>query len=74
MAKPVPITPAELAARVRAKRRQSGLSQQQLARLLGVSQQKLSNWENGKHLRAAIEAVQLLYWLASPAKKRRVKK
>ena len=53
-------TTAKFAAHLRAMRIRSGLTQTQFARKLGVSQQKLSDWENGKHLRAMLEAIRVL--------------
>ncbi len=37
----------DFASRVSAARRQAGLSQQQLARMLGVSRRSVTNWEKG---------------------------
>lgn len=42
---------AKVAARIRRSRIQSGMTQGQFARKLGISQQKLSDWENGKRWR-----------------------
>ncbi len=36
------------------------MTQHQFARKLGIRQQKLSEWENGKRLRAVLEAISLL--------------
>lgn len=56
----MPTTPERLASQIRLLRRRSGLTQARFARKLGVSQQKLSDWENAKRLRAVIEAMPLL--------------
>lgn len=49
-----------LGARIRKTRLDSGLSQQQFARRLGIRQQKVSEWEQGKRLRAVGDALALL--------------
>ena len=50
-----------LAARVREARNQLGLNQREFAKLVrGVSQQKISDWESGKGLRAVVSAFRLL--------------
>ena len=50
-----------LAARVRETRNQLGLNQREFAKLVrGVSQQKISDWESGKGLRAVAAALRLL--------------
>jgi DNA-binding transcriptional regulator YiaG len=51
---------ATLAARIRRHRIRSGMTQVVFARKLGVSQQKLSDWERGKRLRAVVEAMTLV--------------
>lgn len=56
-------TTQQVARRLRKMRINAGMNQAQFARKLGVSQQKLSDWENGKRLRAAIEAFPLVRWL-----------
>lgn len=48
---------AQLAKRIRKLRIDAGMTQDRFARKLGVSQQKLSDWENGKRLRAVVEAM-----------------
>jgi DNA-binding transcriptional regulator YiaG len=48
-----------LAEHIRRTREQLGLSQGQFARKLGVSQQKVSEWENGQRLRAVVQAWRL---------------
>jgi len=48
---------AQLAKRIRKLRIDAGMTQDRFARKLGVSQQKLSDWENGKRLRAVLEAM-----------------
>lgn len=50
---------AALAAKIRRTRIRMSLTQGQFARKVGVSQQKVSEWENGKRLRAVVEARQL---------------
>ncbi len=49
-----------LAASIRRTRIRSNLTQQQFARKIGVRQQKLSEWENGRRLRMVLEAMTLL--------------
>jgi len=54
-----------LAARVRAARNRLGLNQHEFAKLVrGVSQQKISDWESGKGLRAVVAAQRLLIVLS----------
>ncbi|MES2693521.1 MAG: helix-turn-helix transcriptional regulator [Verrucomicrobiota bacterium] len=53
-------TTASLAAQIRRTRVRSKMTQHQFARTLGIRQQKLSEWENGKRLRAVLEAMALL--------------
>jgi DNA-binding XRE family transcriptional regulator len=53
----MPQTPAQLAKKIRSARARSGLSQTEFARKLGISQQKLSDWENGNRLRALVTAL-----------------
>lgn len=48
---------AQIAKRIRKLRIDAGMTQDRFARKLGVSQQKLSDWENGKRLRAVVEAM-----------------
>jgi transcriptional regulator with XRE-family HTH domain len=52
-------TTAELGAKIRRLRMRMSLTQAQFARKVGVSQQKLSDWENGKRLRSVMEAMRL---------------
>lgn len=55
MAKPLTVLPdlraKHLGARIRVLRLNMGLDQQRFARLIGTSQQALSSWEAGVHLR-----------------------
>lgn len=51
-------TTSKLAAQIRRARGQ--MTQSQFAKKLGVRQQKLSEWENGKRLRAVLDAMSLL--------------
>ena len=44
---------------IKKMREQRGLTQKQLADLIGVAQQHVSRWENGKH-RPSIDTVQKL--------------
>lgn len=53
-------TTTTLANRIRKTRIRSNLTQSQFAKKLGVRQQKLSEWENGKRLRAVFDAMTLL--------------
>lgn len=53
-------TTATLASRIRKARIRSNMTQSQFARNLGIRQQKLSEWENGKRLRAVVDAMVLL--------------
>lgn len=53
-------TTTSLASRIRKTRIRSNMTQAQFARKLGVRQQKLSEWENGKRLRAVFDAMTLL--------------
>ncbi len=53
-------TTAILANRIRKTRIRHKMSQSQFARKIGVRQQKLSEWENGKRLRAVVDAMALL--------------
>ncbi|HEY1108937.1 MAG TPA: helix-turn-helix transcriptional regulator [Opitutaceae bacterium] len=53
-------TPSALAAQIRKTRLRSKMTQAQFARVLGVRQQKLSEWERGKRLRAVLDAMALL--------------
>lgn len=53
-------TTAKFAAQLRTVRQRANLTQTQFARKLGVSQQKLSDWENGKRLRAVVEAIKVV--------------
>lgn len=55
----------QIAAKIRRLRIQAGMTQGQFSRKLGVSQQKLSDWENGKRLRAVLEAMRLVQLLGS---------
>jgi DNA-binding transcriptional regulator YiaG len=48
-----------LGANIRGLRKKVGLSQGRFAAELGVSQQKVSEWERGEHLRAVIVAWRL---------------
>ena len=57
-------TAAKLASHLRAVRLRSGLTQARFARKLGVSQQKLSDWENGKRLRPLVDAIRVLETLS----------
>ncbi len=49
-----------LAARIKKARHRLNMTQSQFARKVGVRQQKLSEWENGKRLRAVFDAMTLL--------------
>ncbi|HEY1109889.1 MAG TPA: helix-turn-helix transcriptional regulator [Opitutaceae bacterium] len=53
-------TASSMAAQIRRTRLRSKMTQHQFARKLGIRQQKLSEWENGKRLRAVLEAISLL--------------
>lgn len=48
-----------LAASIRRMRQRLKLTQTRFARELGVSQQKLSDWERGRRLRAVMEGMRL---------------
>jgi DNA-binding transcriptional regulator YiaG len=48
-----------LSASIRRLRRRLKLTQSQFARQLGVSQQKLSDWERGRRLSAVAHAMRL---------------
>lgn len=50
---------AALAAEIRRMRQRLKLTQTRFARELGVSQQKLSDWERGRRLRAVREGMRL---------------
>lgn len=50
---------SSLAAEIRRTRVRLGLSQAQFAKKVGVRQQKLSEWENAKRLRAVLNAMTL---------------
>lgn len=49
-----------LAASIRRTRTRSNLTQQQFAQKIGVRQQKLSEWENGRRLRSVAQAMTLI--------------
>ena len=51
-----PASTVTLAARIRKARKRSKLLQGKFARTLGVSQQTLSDWENGNGLRGVVAA------------------
>jgi DNA-binding transcriptional regulator YiaG len=53
----MPVTTAQLAKKIYAARLRSSLPQTEFARKLGVTQQKLSDWERGKRLRALVAAL-----------------
>lgn len=53
-------TATSMAAQIRRTRLRSKMTQHQFARKLGIRQQKLSEWENGKRLRAVLDAMTLL--------------
>jgi DNA-binding transcriptional regulator YiaG len=53
----MPQTTAQLAKAIRSARLKSGLPQTEFARKLQISQQKLSDWESGKRLRAILDAL-----------------
>jgi transcriptional regulator with XRE-family HTH domain len=53
----MPGTTAQLAKKIRTARLRSGLPQTEFARKLRISQQKLSDWERGKRLRALVTAL-----------------
>lgn len=53
-------TASTVANKIRRTRLRAGLTQQQFAKKIGVRQQKLSEWENGKRLRAVLDAMALL--------------
>lgn len=53
-------TTQELAAYIRTVRTRGRFTQAQFAKKLGVSQQKLSDWENGKRLRQLVDAMKVL--------------
>ncbi len=67
MAKPVaPLSPAKaqrLAKRLRTLRLTLGLDQGQFAKRVGVSQQVISTWEYGEHLRQIDTGMRLLRML-----------
>jgi DNA-binding transcriptional regulator YiaG len=54
---------AALAAAIRRMRQRLKLTQTRFARELGVSQQKLSDWERGRRLRAVMEGMRLAEFL-----------
>ncbi|WP_369680685.1 helix-turn-helix domain-containing protein [Bittarella massiliensis (ex Durand et al. 2017)] len=60
-----------LASRLRTARTERGLSQEEVARALGVSRQSVSKWERGEALpsRANRQALAALYGLSSPRRK-----
>lgn len=53
-------TASSLATTIRRVRVRLGLTQAQFAKKIGVRQQKLSEWERGKRLRAVFDAMKLL--------------
>ena len=50
-------SPTHLARRIRHLRIAAGMTQARFARKLRISQQKLSDWENGKRLRSVLDAL-----------------
>lgn len=56
-------TTTKLATQIR--RARGSMTQSQFAKKLGVRQQKLSEWENGKRLRAVLDAMSLLKAIGS---------
>ena len=60
-----------LASRLRTARTERGLSQEEVARALGVSRQSVSKWERGEALpsRANRQALAALYGLSPPRRK-----
>jgi DNA-binding transcriptional regulator YiaG len=59
-------SPEQLAAFLRATRMAAKMSQGAFAAQLGVTQQKLSDWERGRRLRQLIEAIRVLDVLQRP--------
>lgn len=53
-------TSKSLSAAIKRDRAQKAMTQTAYAKKMGVSQQKLSDWENGKRLRAVAEALKLV--------------
>lgn len=53
-------TSKSLSAAIKRDRIQKAMTQTAYAKKVGVSQQKLSDWENGKRLRAVAEALKLV--------------
>lgn len=53
----------QFAAAIRRKRLRLQLTQAQFAKLMGVRQQQVSEWEQGKRLRLLQVAVRLTRWL-----------
>lgn len=45
---------------IRRTRQRKGMTQGQFAKMIGVTQQKLSEWERGMRLRAVMDARRLL--------------
>lgn len=62
-------SPAELAANLRRFRESFGLTQAAFAKVIGVRQQKISEWERGAGWRSVLDAMRLLHVLQSRPKK-----